>query len=162
MHKLLRIFGTTFLLCSATATVSANKCDLSKVDESSADSFIQSYYERLSNGVNLDQHRVYLSGEQNSLVDNTIATLAQDLGNDFHHEAQRLMDSYGVEASCQSLTLEKAKVWGMFGKFGAVSYGITPTCTDWSNTKNISFNLRYSKTLCEWVITDITKGVQYQ
>lgn len=161
MHKLLRIFGTTFLLCSATANVSAHKCDLSTVDETSADTFIQSYYERLSKGVNLDQHRIFFSGEQNDIVDNTIAMLAQDLDRDFHQEAQRLMDSYGVEASCQSLTLKKSRVWGVYGKFGAVSYDISPTCTDWSNKKNISFDLRYSKTLCEWVITDISSGVKY-
>lgn len=162
MIKTLRILGASLLMCSATAHVSAHQCDLSSVDEQSADEFVVSYYDRLSKGVSRDQLRIYLSGEQNEMIDRTIITLATDLSHELDMEAQRLMDSYGVEAACESLTLKKAKVWGQFTKFGSVSYDITPKCTEWTNNKARSLKLRYSKTLCEWVITGVSDEVEYQ
>jgi hypothetical protein len=162
MTKTLKFVGASLLICSATANVSAHQCDMSSVDKESANQFVQGYYQRLSKGVNREQLRIFLSSEQNELVDSTILTLARDLGHEVPMEVQRLMDSYGVQAACESLTLKEGKVWGDWGKYSSLSYDITPKCTDWTNNKVRSIELRFSKSLCEWVITDVKNEVAYK
>lgn len=154
--------GASLLLIFATANANADQCDISEANKQTADTFFQSYHDRLSRGLNRDQLRPYLSVEQNKIVDSTIFTLVENLEHKFPREAQRLMDSYGVQAACQALTLKEAKVWGAWTRYGTLSYDITPTCSTWTNNKAVSINLKFNKTLCTWVITDFKNEVAYK
>lgn len=144
----------------SASTVSAHQCD-NTPDEDSAKQFVHNYYQNLIKGVNRDQLSLYLSKAQNQLIDSTIMTLASLQSNDLEIEAQRLMDSYGVQAACESVQNMESKVWGMFSSFAKVSHDITPKCTTWTNNQSRSFNLRFSDSLCEWVITDVAQQLRY-
>ena len=158
MKKSICLIGASFLV--SASTLSAHHCD-NTPDDASAKLFVQDYYQSLIRGVNRNQLSVYLSKEQNVLIDSTIMTLASQQGNDLNLEAQRLMDSFGVQAACESVTNLESQVWGMFSSFAKVSHVITPTCTTWTNNQARSFNLRFSDSLCDWVITDISQQIRY-
>lgn len=138
-----------------------NSCDLSDVDEKSAEDFVYHYYDRLSGGMNRDQLRIFLSSEQNELIDQSISKLATDLKHNYATESQRFLDSMDTEASCESLDLTSSRVWGLNQRFAVLSYDVLPTCTDWKNNSGRTLTLRYSKSMCQWVIVDIKNKVKY-
>lgn len=162
VNNTLRILGAALISSAVSISTYANSCTNGPADESSAERFVQDYYARLSQGVNRDQLRRYMSSEQNQIIDTTIFRLATDLGHDIDQEAQRLMDSFGVQAACEDMANTTAKVWGAFTSFATVSHDIVPKCTQWTNNQSCAITLRYSNSLCHWVITDISNQVEYQ
>lgn len=163
MKTLLKVLGAAAIFASPIShEFAASACDLSQVDEKSAQDFVERYYDRLSHGMNRDQLRIYWSVEKNELLDKTISRLATDFKHDFNQEAQRFLDSMGTEALCESLQVNKSRVSGYSIKSANLSYKVTPKCTDWKNNNARTMTLRYSDALCTWVITGIENEVRYR